>query len=89
MLEAILLRCSSERCSANMKQPPREQLCRRVILIKIEYLLLGEHLWGLFLYAKRVLKDLNYLQLLKKIYSRTKLASFFHSSYFTFSFYIK
>ena len=65
MLEAILLRCSSERCSANMKQPSREQLYRRAILTNIEYLLLGEHLWGLLFCAKRVLKDLNYLQLLK------------------------
>ena len=66
MLEAILLRCSLERCSANMKQPPREQPCRTAILTNIEYLLLREHLWELLFYAKRVLKDLNYLQLLKK-----------------------
>ena len=53
---AVLPRCFSERCSENMKQPPGQQPCRRVILTKLlrnfieiathaEHLP-GEHLWG-------------------------------------------
>ena len=68
---------SQQSCFATLlKSHLRTDATPKIHSTHAEYPPPGEHLWGLLLYVKRVLKDLNiksyYLHLLKEIFSYKK-----------------